>query len=92
MEYLYLVLLICKLMLALESNGKYVLVRITDLHSTLPNNEISYVKGNNITSSRTIKKQRKSSQRSAMNLQFELLKRQGLVPGKTRITHMSIFF
>ena len=96
MKNLYLVLLIFKLMLALESNGKYVLVRITDLQSTFPNKGISYMKGNNITSSRTIKRQRKSSQRSAMNLMnlsaIELLKRQNLGPGKTWIAYISILF
>ena len=96
MKNLYLVLLIFKLMLALESNGKYVLVRITDLQSTFPNKGISYMKGNNITSSRTIKRQRKSSQRSAMNLMnlsaIELLKRQNLGPGTTWIAYISILF
>ena len=67
MEYLYFVLLIFELIWSLEVKGKYVLLRITDEPSYFPNDGVKSTKGNNKTSSRTIKHHRKPSQRSAVN-------------------------
>ena len=72
MEYLYLGILVFKLIWCLEINGKYILLSIADHPSTLKNDEIGSFKGNNITSSRTIKKQGKLSQRSALNPKSEV--------------------
>ena len=64
MQYLSVVLLIFELIWSLEINGKYILLRIGDQPFTLPNEVISGINGNNVTSSRAIKKRAKASQTS----------------------------
>ena len=64
MQYLSLALLIFELIWSLEINGKHILVRIGDRTSTLPNEVIRGINGNNEASSRALKKRPKASQPS----------------------------